>query len=129
MSLRRFYLVGFLVLIGFDALSQISFKFAALHAAPFAPDWPWLLRVLTAPWVYGAIVGYLGSFFTWMTLLQRAPVGPAFAASHLEVVVIMLLSVPLFDESLNVLQMLGAALIIGGVVCLAVGETDVPAEH
>ena len=124
MSLKKFYLVGFVVLIAFDTFSQICFKMTALHADPFAISLDWLWRVVGTPWLYGAIVGYLGAFFTWMTLLRHAPIGPAFAASHLEVVGVMIVSVPLFGEVLSAAQLAGAALIVAGVICLAVGETS-----
>ncbi len=123
MSLTRFYLFGFIVLLAFDTLSQLSFKYAALHAAPLEPSVAWLLRVVTLPWVYGAVLGYLGAFVTYMTLLRHAPIGPAFAASHLEVVAVMLLSAPLFGEAVSTLQLLGAMIILAGVLCLAVSET------
>lgn len=84
----------------------------------------WLVRVLETPWVYGAIIGYLGAFAIWMTLLRHAPVGPAFAASHLDVVGVLMISVPLFSESLSMAQMLGAMLVIAGVVCLAQSESE-----
>ncbi|AYH43876.1 EamA family transporter [Azoarcus sp. DN11] len=129
MSLRRFYLLGFVVLIAFDTLSQICFKMAAIHAAPFAVEFAWLLRVLGNPWVYGSIIGYVGAFATWMTLLRHAPVGPAFAASHLEVIGIMIISVPMFGERLGALQLIGAALIVAGVVCLACGERSDASVH
>lgn len=124
MSLKRFYVLGFVVLIGFDTLSQVCFKMAAIQAEPFLPEVAWLLRVVGAPWVYGAIVGYLGAFVTWMTLLRHAPIGPAFAASHLEVIGVMIISVPLFGERLSPLQLLGAAIVVAGVACLALGETS-----
>ncbi|MFC6476172.1 DMT family transporter [Pseudomonas asuensis] len=57
-----------------------------------------------------------------MTLLKHVPVGPAFAASHLEIVSVMLLSVWLFNEHLGWPQLLAAGLIILGIVCLALGE-------
>ena len=126
MSLKQFYLLGFVVLIAFDTFSQICFKMAAIHAEPFLIEMEWVLRVLGDIWVYGAIIGYIGAFITWMTLLRHAPVGPAFAASHLEVVGVMVISVPLFGESLSTWQMLGAALIVAGVICLAIGETSEP---
>jgi drug/metabolite transporter (DMT)-like permease len=124
MSMKRFYLVGFVALIAFDTLSQVCFKLAAIHAEPFGADVDWLLRIVTQPYVYGAIVGYLGAFFTWMTLLEHAPIGPAFAASHLEVIGVMIISVPVFGEYLSAMQILGAGLIVAGVVCLALGETS-----
>lgn len=118
----RYYVTGFLVLMAFDTLSQLCFKLAALHAAPFAADGPWLLRVAREPWVYGAIAGYLGAFVTYMSLLRHAPVGPAFAASHLNVVSVLLVSAWLLHERLSLPQLVGAALIVLGILVLARAE-------
>jgi drug/metabolite transporter (DMT)-like permease len=121
-----FYLIGFLLLMGFDSIGAISFKYAGMHALPVEANIEWLLRLFGKPWVYGAVVGYIGAFFTWMTLLKHAPIGPAFAASHLEVVSVMLLSVWLFDEHLTAGRMLGAIAILAGIVCLGLAESH---EH
>ncbi len=118
----RYYVTGFLVLMAFDTLSQLCFKLAALHAAPFAADGPWLLRVAREPWVYGAIAGYLGAFVTYMSLLRHAPVGPAFAASHLNVVSVLLISAWLLHERLSLPQSVGATLIVLGILVLARAE-------
>ena len=56
-------------------------------------------------------------------MLKHAPIGPAFAASHLEVVSVMLLSIWLFDEHLTVARVLGAIAIIAGIVCLGLAES------
>lgn len=120
----RFYLIGFLVLMGFDTLSQLCFKLAALHAEPFAADLAWLLRVAHSPWVYGAIAGYLGAFVTYMSLLKHAPVGPAFAASHLNVVSVLILSAWLLHERLSLPELGGALLIVLGILVLASAEQD-----
>lgn len=108
----------------FDTLSQVFFKYAAIHAFPPEAHIAWLARVFGHLWVYGSIMGYLGSFVTYMTLLKHAPIGPAFAASHLEVVTVMLASMWLFHEHISLLQSLGAVLIIAGIVCLAISETS-----
>ena len=121
--MRRFYLLGFLLLMAFDTLAQVSFKYAGTQALPVQASVALLLRVFSQPWVYGAVVGYVGAFFTWMALLKHAPIGPAFAASHLEVVSVMLLSVWLFDERLNLARVLGAIAIIAGIVCLGLAES------
>ena len=112
--------------MAFDTLAQVSFKLAANHAMPLAFGAAWMLRVFTAPWIYGAIVGYVGAFFSWLTLLKRAPIGPAFAASHLEVISVLAISVLYFDERLSWPQLLGSVLIVAGIVCLARSETT---EH
>lgn len=122
--MRRFYLVGFLVLVCFDTFAQVCFKLTANHAFPPEADVAWLVRVLSSPWVYCAIACYIGAFVTWMTLLEHAPIGPAFAASHLEVISVMALSVVLFGERIGLPQLVGAGLIIAGIVCLAISETD-----
>jgi drug/metabolite transporter (DMT)-like permease len=80
--------------------------------------------MVSAPWMYVAICGYLGSFFTWMTLLKHAPVGPAFAASHLEVVFVLAASYFLFGERLSTVQLIGCGIILAGIVCLAIDPPD-----
>jgi drug/metabolite transporter (DMT)-like permease len=123
-DVRRFYLIGFLVLMSFDTAAQVCFKLAALASAPFAADTAWLVRVLGTPWVYGSIGAYVGAFLTWMTLLERAPIGPAFAASHLEVISVLILSVVLFNEHLGVAQIAGCVAIMLGILCLAADASE-----
>lgn len=120
--MKRFYLVGFLVLMAFDTLAQLSFKKAGDAALPleFSPSWLW--RVFAQPWIYGALIGYIGAFLTWMHLLRRAPVGPAFAASHLEIISVLVLSHYLFQESIGLPQILGCMFIVAGIACLALSE-------
>jgi drug/metabolite transporter (DMT)-like permease len=122
--MKRFYAVGFLALVVFDTLAQLSFKLAGEHALPLAFSTTWLWRVFGQPWIYGAFVGYVGAFFTWMTLLEHAPIGPAFAASHLEVVTVLILSAWFFGEHIGWPQVTGAVLILAGITCLARSEAD-----
>ena len=91
--LGRFYFFGFLILVAFDTVVQLAFKYAGNHAFPPEANWAWIVRVFGHPWIYLAVVGYIGNFFTWMTLLKHAPIGPAFAVTHLEVVSVMLFSI------------------------------------
>ncbi|MGY2289266.1 DMT family transporter [Pseudomonas sp. SDO528_S397] len=124
--MRRFYILGFLSLIFFDTLAQVSFKYASLHAEPLALDAAWLMRVFGHPWIYGAFVGYLGAFFTWMTLMKHAPLGPAFAASYLELISVTLVSVWLFNDTLTLPKVVGGLLIVAGILCLARKDAQVP---
>lgn len=122
--MRKGIAIGFLCLLGFDVLAQLSFKGAAVTALPMSADVDWILRILQEPRLYLAILGYLGAFVTWMSLLKHAPIGPAFAASHLEVVAVMPMAAWLFDESIGWQQMAGAAAILAGILCLALEESD-----
>jgi len=119
---RGSLLAGFMLLMAFDTLTQLSFKLAGNHALPVEASTGWLLRLFGHPWIYGAVAGYVGAFFVWMGLLKKAPIGPAFAASHLEVVSVMLLSAWLFGEPLTLVKLVGAAAILAGIACLALAE-------
>lgn len=126
MSTKRFYILGFGALMLFDTLTQVSFKLASTHAGEFTLRLEWLIQVFHNYWIFGAVIGYLGSFITWMTLLKHAPVGPAFAASHLEVVTVLAISVLYFGEHLSLLQIGGAMLIVVGIIFLSKSEAEHP---
>jgi len=122
--MRRFYLIGFAFLMLFDTIGQVSFKLTAIHAEPLELSWQWIIRIFTNYWVYMAIGGYIGAFFTWMTLPKRAPIGAAFAAAQFEVVTVMAASAWIFNEEITWSKLLGAALIVAGIICLAFAEKE-----
>jgi drug/metabolite transporter (DMT)-like permease len=126
MSTPRFYVIGFGALMLFDTCTQVSFKLAGVQAGEFAPQLAWLRDVLSSPWTWAAVLGYLCAFVTWMTLLKHAPVGPAFAASHLEVVMVLIVSVLLFGETLSWMQYLGGVSIVAGIICLSLSKAEHP---
>lgn len=125
----RFYLGGFALLLAFDTVVQLSFKSAGAHAFPPEANLAWVMRIFGHPWIYIALIGYVGNFFTWMTLLKHAPIGPAFAASHLDVVTVMLASAWLFREALTPLRLVGAGVIMLGILCLAFAESGAHPEN
>ena len=61
-----------------------------------------------------------------MTLLRHAPVGPAFATSHLDIVTVLLVSVTVLGETLSRTQVVGAALILTGIGILAATSSPKP---
>ncbi|MGE5202330.1 MAG: DMT family transporter [Acidobacteriota bacterium] len=119
MSNARFYIAGFGALLLFDTLTQVSLKLVSAHTGEFSMTLEWLVSIAGSAWILAALLGYLGAFVTWMTLLKRAPIGPAFAAGHLEVVPVLAISVAVFGEHLGPAQIAGAACIVLGVVCLS----------
>jgi drug/metabolite transporter (DMT)-like permease len=123
-----FYLIGFGILIAFDTLTQVSIKLASSQAGQFVMNAEWLFTVLQNPWLYAAVLGYFGAFVAWMTLLKHAPVGPAFAASHLGLIPVLLISASYFGERLTNMQILGALSIMVGIVFLSLSEAKYPHE-
>jgi len=75
-------------------------------------------------WAYPiVVVGYLASF--WMlalTLSAKVPLGIAYAVwAGAGVVLVAVVSWLVFKESLTLVQIIGMALVIGGVVMLELG--------
>jgi drug/metabolite transporter (DMT)-like permease len=124
MKKAKFYMIGFSALMLCDTLTQVSFKLASNHGGEFFMQLAWFMSIFSQPWIYGAVLGYLGSFVAWMTLLKHAPVGPAFAASHLEVVLVLVVSAVYFGDRLAPMQVLGALLIVIGIICLSLSEAE-----
>ena len=120
--MRAFYLIGFAILLTFDTLAQVGFKLGALHTSPPAWELAWFLKVLKEGWVYCAVAGYIGSFITYMTLLKKAPIGVAFAATHFEIVTVAAVSFFFLGEKLSLMQIIGGVLIMAGIGLLAVEE-------
>lgn len=123
MTKLRLYAIGFAVLALVDTAIQIFLKIGARTTGEFAPGARWLVAAATSFWIYAAIAGYVVTYFIWMTLLERAPVGPAFAASHLQILTVLIASVWLFHERITMRESIGAACIISGIAVLAISES------
>ena len=128
MKTRDFYIIGFGVLMAFDTLMQVSVKLASSHSGAFAMNSAWFAAVLHTPWLYGAFVGYLGAFVVWMTLLKRAPIGSAYAASHMALIPVLAISVSYFGEHLHGMQVLGVICIVLGIAALSLSEAKKEAK-
>lgn len=119
---RLLLLFGFLLLIAVETFAQVGFKIAGQHTLPMTLDMPWLGRVVREPWTLAPLGGYATAFLLYMTILRHAAVGPIFAAAHLQIVSITLISVYFFGDSVSPLQAVGCCAIVAGVVVLAATE-------
>jgi drug/metabolite transporter (DMT)-like permease len=126
--LKKFYIVGFLMVLLFDTITHVSFKYAAMNAGEAALQVEWLARVVHQPWLYAALLSYFGAFLTYLTLLRLAPVGPAFAVTQLAVVTVLIYSVVFLGEHLSVCQIAGSMLIMFGICLLGQEPETVAAE-
>ncbi len=122
--MRKTVLLGFLLLLAIDTAGHVFIKLASDMTGPVAFDdvSAWLKRLVAEPYALGVVACYLGAFFTYSALLKHAPVGPAYAAVHGHVVTVLIISILCFGEGLTLLQGLGCALIISGIVILGVTE-------
>lgn len=121
--IRTTVIVGFILLIALDTYLQIAFKLASQATLPMTFDIEWLRRVIRSPWTHSILIGYVFAFLIYMTILKHAPVGPAFAASHAEIVIVTIIGVLYFGESITWVQAGGCALIVAGIGVLAATES------
>ena len=120
--MKRVVLAGFLLLLLIDTTSNVLIKLAGDRIGEFGAEAGWLRRLAHEPLVLAIIGCYVAAFFTYTSLLKHAPVGPAFAAVHGHVVTVLLISLLFLGEQLSLVQALGCALIVAGIVVLAVTE-------
>ncbi len=117
------FLLGFFALVIFDTMGQVGFKITGQATGVVEFDLDWARLVLAQPAFYVIVSAYILAFFTYMSLMKQAPVGPLFAAAHLELVTVTVLSWMWFGERFSLIQIAGCLCIIGGVVMLGVTET------
>lgn len=122
--MKPLFYIGFLVLLALDTLGQIAFKMAGERTLPVTFDHPWLDRVLGEPWTWVIVGCYIAAFFTYISLIKKADVGPTFAASHLQIVTVTLFSFVYFGERFTLVQMVGCLFITAGVGLLAATEKE-----
>jgi drug/metabolite transporter (DMT)-like permease len=127
--MKRIVYALFILLLAIDTFNQVAFKMAGERTAPVTFDVDWLGRIVKEPWIGAILVGYLAAFLIYMSVLRNVQIGPAFAASHLEIVTVMIVSVLFFEERFTLLQLAGCAAVIGGVAILAFTEKEPECEE
>jgi len=120
--MNKIILVGFPLLITIDTASQICIKIIGNRVSQFEFGTAWTERTLNEPLLYLVVLFFGAAFAVYLMLLKNAPVGPVYAAAHLHLVTVLFISVLYFGEHLGWLQVLGAVMIVGGVMVLAATE-------
>ncbi len=93
------------------AAGQILFKKAALAAG----DGP-LVPGIINPWTLAALVLYGAATMLWIVILRTTPLSLAYPFAALGFVIVPLAARWMFDEALSSTYLLGALLIVCGVV-------------
>lgn len=91
--------------------------------APAVADVTWIHMVITTPAFVVTIAAYIGAFFVYMLLVRHVAIGPLFAACQLELVTVTAISMAYFGERFSLIQALGCALIVVGIVVLGFSES------
>ena len=122
MSLRNSYLLV-LATVALTVYGQIVIKWqvAAAHAA--ADGATSLFRVITGwltnLWILSALFSAFLASITWMLAMRSLPLSRGYPLMSLTFVLVVMAGSVLFQEHISLTQMLGMALIVGGVSLVA----------
>ncbi|AGT10397.1 DMT family transporter [Paracoccus aminophilus] len=109
----------------FNTLAQVFVKLAAEHSVQIeATGWAWVAQAAAQPWMLAAAVVEIACFFLWMHVLAEVDLGRAFPLTAVSYVLIVLSSWFWFLEPASALQIIGSALILGGVYLIGTASED-----
>jgi len=113
-------------LLGCETLCQVSLKLAGRHTGAFDFSLAAFHTAVGSAWLWTAVGCYVGAFVAWMTILRNSRLSAAFANSALIFISVMLASWLVFGEHIGALQLLGAVVIIAGILLIGPDHADTP---
>lgn len=116
-------------IVGFNTLAQILIKLGADAAHGItATGFEWLLQAASSPWMIAACAVEIVSFFIWIKVLSEFELSRIYPLTAVSYVLIIAISWLWFREPFKMLQLVGSALILGGVWMIGTGE-ETPASE
>ncbi len=94
-----------------------------MQAVPFG--WVWLQTALTTPWIAGIFLCEAIGFLLWLTILSGTGISKAMPITATVYLLILGLSWTYFHESMQLLQIIGSALILAGVWLIGTAPNDI----
>ncbi len=105
-----------------SAGAHLAFKYGVTAidgAAPAAGVPGFAVAATGNPFVWGGLALHGAALVTWLFALRRTDISYAYPFISVGFVLVLGLSAWLLGERLNAMRILGVALIIGGVLCVA----------
>lgn len=103
------------------AVGQILFKLAG-RDANLVRSWMDLGGLFTTPWMWMALAVYGCATVLWVLLLQRVPLSRAYPFAALGFVLVPAAASWLFAERLSFTYLVGAALVVVGIITIGLAE-------
>jgi drug/metabolite transporter (DMT)-like permease len=115
---------GWLLFIALETTIQVVFKIAGDTLNADAGLLTMVRQAATTPIVLLGFGLYFCGFIVWLTLLKDLDLGRAFPLTAMIYVATFLAAILLFHERPNATRILGALVIVAGVVLLAFDENS-----
>ncbi|MBA2616038.1 MAG: hypothetical protein H0U90_09765 [Actinobacteria bacterium] len=115
--------MGYVYLIATVLLTvygQLAFKWQIDEAGAFPAGMgarlEYVAGLAVSPWMLSVVFSVLAAALTWGAALTRFELNFAYPFMSLSFVLVLLLSGPLFSESVTVAKLVGVALIVAGLI-------------
>ena len=99
---------------------QIVIKWQVLQAGALPADGgekiAFLARLLLNPWILSGLAAALLASVTWMAAMTKLPLSHAYPFTTLAFVLVIVLSGVFFNEAITPLKIVGAALVVLGII-------------
>jgi drug/metabolite transporter (DMT)-like permease len=115
---RKLLILAWIALVAVEILTQLSLKFAGKATGGFDFSAHAFGLALGSGWLWTAIASYCGCFVVWMLILRHSDLSRAFPTSAIVFVAVMLASGLVLHEPIGGMQLLGAAIIVAGILQL-----------
>lgn len=87
----------------------------------FMREWPWALQMLARPWVLSAFAAAFAASLCWMLALQKLQLSRAYPFMALNFLLVALVAVPLFGETMGATRWAGLAIVVIGLILISQG--------
>jgi drug/metabolite transporter (DMT)-like permease len=105
-------------LILIETLNQIALKTAGNHIGAFELNRHSVLAAVSTPWLWVGLACYVTEFCLWMMILEKSALSAAFPLSAIAFITVMIASWAVFGDSMGWQQIVGAAIIVLGIILL-----------
>jgi len=82
---------------------------------------PGVLQLLLQPWVISAFVAAFGASLCWMLAVSRLELSKAYPFMALNFLIVCIVAVPLFGETLTTAKVVGLTTVVVGLLILSQG--------
>jgi drug/metabolite transporter (DMT)-like permease len=123
---RRILPLAWIALVCIEVLTQLSLKFAGHATGAFDFSAQAFGLAVRCGWLWIAAASYCAGFLAWMLILQRSNLSRAYPTSAIVFVAMMAASFLVLHEPIGIVRIVGATLIVTGILQLGGKEPGEP---
>lgn len=115
---RKVLAFAWVAMVAIEVLTQLSLKFAGKATGGFDFSAHAFALAIGSGWLWIALAGYCAIFLVWMLILGQSELSRAFPTTAIVFVAVMLASWLVLHEPIGAVQIIGAAVIVAGILQL-----------